>query len=490
MAILTPRLLSHKEEHAHSYAILEAAREAAKASHEYDSEATWQRLKDTFRQCMGGKALLVGLDCMVIAGTGSGKTMPFVMPTFVEAEKIYFIISPLNALEADQTAHFAVLEVPAVAVNRTTFTDKLLEICMSFIALVANPRFASRIGAFIIGEAHCITQWGGDFQPEYSRLEKFRALVPKPMPFLVMLATITPFQLERTHSNLSIEVTCSFHLNLGNDHPNIKQEVQLMKSASNYAALNFIVAGAVNREDLPCTIIFVNEVKKMLAAVQVQRANDRVKEERERERHRRIDKRTKPHPGLKHKPKRLVAIRTKEQVAVVRGPLWEEIVILHAHWVEHSKHKTWWHFKEGEVRILIATEAAAMVNEKKTIPPSCCCDICAAAASLSTGQSPMPASATGSGTMAVSATAPPPPHTRKGTHLKTMKTALIDWQYTTQCIRYKFSSLKAENILPNGALTTIASLCRDLKTIQDLKRVLNPPWPHVDNHGEELLKIV
>ncbi|TBU51628.1 hypothetical protein BD310DRAFT_982436 [Dichomitus squalens] len=82
------------------------------------------------------------------------------------------------------------------------------------------------------------------------------------------------------------------------------------------------------------------------------------------------------------------------------------------------------------------------------------------------------------------------PKQRKGTHLKTMKTALIDWQYTTQCIRYKFSSLKAENILPNGALTTIASLCRDLKTIQDLKRVLNPPWPHVDNHGEELLKIV
>ncbi|TBU45559.1 hypothetical protein BD309DRAFT_839139, partial [Dichomitus squalens] len=82
------------------------AREATKASRGYDSDATRQRLEDTFRQRMGGKvphqwqvdvteALLVGLDCTVIAGTGSGKTMPFrvVMPTFVEAEKIYFIIS-------------------------------------------------------------------------------------------------------------------------------------------------------------------------------------------------------------------------------------------------------------------------------------------------------------------------------------------------------------------------------------------------------------
>ena len=69
--------------------------------------ALWER--------MGGKAphewqvdvteaLLVGLDCTVIAGTGSGKTMPFVMPTFVEPEKIYFVISPLNALEADQVS--------------------------------------------------------------------------------------------------------------------------------------------------------------------------------------------------------------------------------------------------------------------------------------------------------------------------------------------------------------------------------------------------
>ncbi|EJF63352.1 hypothetical protein DICSQDRAFT_125832 [Dichomitus squalens LYAD-421 SS1] len=169
------------------------------------------------------------------------------------------------------------------------------------------------------------------------------------------------------------------------------------------------------------------------------------------------------------------------------------------------------------------------------ISPSLCCDNCAAAASLSTVPLPASASTTPSGPMVASATAPPPPamdvatadhhlnpaldededeggsgirqqtaaphissptrsvdnplrsrmspKRRAGTHLKTVKTQLVDWRYTTRRTKYKFSSLKAENLLPDTALTTIASLRRDLKTIHDLKRVLNPPWPHVDAMG-------
>ncbi|EJF67504.1 P-loop containing nucleoside triphosphate hydrolase protein, partial [Dichomitus squalens LYAD-421 SS1] len=596
MAIVTPRLLSHEEEYGRSYAILEAAREAAKASRGYNSEATRQRLEETFQQRMGGRvphqwqvdvteALLVGLDCTVIAGTGSGKTMPFVMPTFVEFDKIYFIISPLNALEADQAGRFADLKVPAAAVNRTTFSDKLMEVC--------KIRLTHVIGAFIIDEAHCITQWGGDFRTEYSGLDKFRALVPTPVPFLVTSATLTPFQLERTRSNLSIEETRSFHLNLGNDRPNIKQEMRLMKSASDFAALDFIVAGAEKREDIPRTIIFVNDVSKTHA----------------------------------------VAHRLR---AMVPDPLRPEIALLHARRSEDSKRETWRRFKEGEVRILVATEAAAMgmdvpdialavqfgvpenlavwlqragragrsplleatavmlversaiqrvgvkkeagvreeesgapadnssgsefeeeeeklkaatttaaaataaavIKYRKTveqnlrawieaegcrrdvadayfdnpprrspISPSRCCDNCAAAASLTTGPPPASASATPSGAMVALATAPPPPDAladttgddhdfntalerRAGTHLKTVKSSLVEWRFTTRRTKYKFSSLKADNILPDGALTTIASLRRDVKTIHDLVRVLNPPWPHVDVHGAEVLKIV
>ncbi|TBU45558.1 P-loop containing nucleoside triphosphate hydrolase protein, partial [Dichomitus squalens] len=396
--------------------------------------------------------------------------------------------------------------------------------------LIATPKFASRIGAFIIDEAHCIVQWGGDFRPEYSGLEKFRGLVPKPVPFLVTSATLTPSQLERTRSNLSIEGTRSFHLNLGNDRPNIKQELRLMKSASDYAALDFIVAGATTREEIPRTIIFVNAVSKTHA----------------------------------------VAHRLRAKVGEL---LRDEIAILHAHRAEDSKREIWRRFKDEEVRILVATEAAAMgmdvpditlavqfgvpenlavwlqragragrsplleatavmmversVVQRKSVEenlrawieaggcrrsvadayfnnpprrtpmsPSRCCDNCAAAAAaLSTGPS-APATATPKGPMAVASRAGSParhvdnslrprlsPKRRKGTHLKTVKTALVNWRYTTRRTKYRFSSLKAENILPDNALTTIASLRRDLKTIHDLKRVLNPPWPHVDTHG-------
>jgi superfamily II DNA helicase RecQ len=51
------------------------------------------------------EALLLGLDCLVIAGTGAGKMMPFVMPLFVESDRIMIIILPLNALEEDQVLH-------------------------------------------------------------------------------------------------------------------------------------------------------------------------------------------------------------------------------------------------------------------------------------------------------------------------------------------------------------------------------------------------
>jgi ATP-dependent helicase YprA (DUF1998 family) len=48
------------------------------------------------------EAILLGLDCIVIAGTSAGKTMPFIMPLFVQPHKIVVIISPLNSLEEDQ----------------------------------------------------------------------------------------------------------------------------------------------------------------------------------------------------------------------------------------------------------------------------------------------------------------------------------------------------------------------------------------------------
>ncbi|KAJ3836866.1 hypothetical protein F5878DRAFT_624112 [Lentinula raphanica] len=86
----------------------------------YDSKSSRALPSSEFIRITGGpsaytwqidmaEALLLGLDCSVIAGTGAGKTMPFVMPLFIEREKCVLVISPLNALEEDQAEHSTLL---------------------------------------------------------------------------------------------------------------------------------------------------------------------------------------------------------------------------------------------------------------------------------------------------------------------------------------------------------------------------------------------
>ncbi|KAI0348869.1 hypothetical protein OH77DRAFT_1465921, partial [Trametes cingulata] len=127
------KLCCHEDERARSYRILQAARDAAVTTRKYNSTAVREDIVREFRERTGGKtpydwqvdvaeALLLGVDCTVIAGTGSGKTMPFVMPSFVEPSKVYFILSPLNALESDQANRFDALHVSAVVLNNTTYS--------------------------------------------------------------------------------------------------------------------------------------------------------------------------------------------------------------------------------------------------------------------------------------------------------------------------------------------------------------------------------
>ncbi|KAI0630350.1 P-loop containing nucleoside triphosphate hydrolase protein [Trametes polyzona] len=337
---------SHDEDHKHSYAVLQAARDAAAAStRKYDSNATRKKLIEEFGARTGRKtpydwqldvaeALLLGVDCIVIAGTGSGKTMPFVMPAFIESEKIYFILSPLNALEKDQAHRFAALGVRAAVLNGTTYSSALLKDIESFkyrIVLtspemrknnevrkvMSSARFASRIGAFIVDEAHCITQWGGDFRKDYSTLQELRSLVPTTVPVLATSATITPLALANIRNGLCIRQSRCFHLNLGNDRANIKQEVRFMRSGSDYEALDFIVQGAVEAGDLPRTVVFVNKIFKCHAVVH----------------------------------------RLRQVAGEKLGPY---IGYLHALREERAKQDSWEQFRDGKVRIWVATEAAAM----------------------------------------------------------------------------------------------------------------------------------
>ena len=91
---------------------LQEACAATQQQKKYNGEATQCALAALFTECFGSapyewqldvaEALLLGLDSVVIASTGSGKTIPFMLPLLHLPEKIILIISPLKVLQTDQ----------------------------------------------------------------------------------------------------------------------------------------------------------------------------------------------------------------------------------------------------------------------------------------------------------------------------------------------------------------------------------------------------
>jgi len=111
------RHISHEDEKEISYQNLANARARVP---DYSSEQQRQAMVDACcDRCNGRKpyawqldaaeAFSLGLDCTVVAGTGAGKTLPFVLPSFVSNDKVTVVISPLNVLEEE---HVSILWLP------------------------------------------------------------------------------------------------------------------------------------------------------------------------------------------------------------------------------------------------------------------------------------------------------------------------------------------------------------------------------------------
>ncbi|KAI0073972.1 P-loop containing nucleoside triphosphate hydrolase protein [Panus rudis PR-1116 ss-1] len=269
--------------------------EHARTNHEqWDSQKIRQSMQVCFQNATGGKqayewqldvaeALLLGLDCTVIAGTGSGKTVPYAMPLLLpeNQNKLIIIVSPLKALQRDQARRFRQMGIRATAVNENTFTpalDKEIrdfgyralfmspEMCINSSAarqmLTALGR-SGRVLACIVDEAHCIAEWGGDFRPAYGKLSQLRALMPKDrtIPFGAFSATLTPLALRNVLDTLLINLNTSYFLNRGNDRPNIKFDVLEIDGAEDFHAVGSIVGidNIKSPDDIPKTVIFVNE---------------------------------------------------------------------------------------------------------------------------------------------------------------------------------------------------------------------------------------
>ena len=165
---------------------------------------TLDRIHDLVRRTWGHDELrplqleaiqagLEGRDSLVVLPTGGGKSLCFQVPPLV-AGRLDVVVSPLIALMKDQVDGLVANGYPAAALHslispaeQRAVEDKLLagELRLLFVAperLVSEAFLAlmqrANVGAFAIDEAHCISQWGHDFRPEYRQLALLRRRFP------------------------------------------------------------------------------------------------------------------------------------------------------------------------------------------------------------------------------------------------------------------------------------------------------------------------
>lgn len=176
------------------------------------------------------EGVLEGRRTLVVQKTGWGKSLVYFMATKMirrETGKFTIIISPLLALMDNQVDSAKRLGLRVETINSNNQDDWeniLADIAAGDVdALIVAPErlankdflnsfmnsLASRVGLFVVDEAHCISDWGHDFRPDYRRLVKFIQLLPTNVPVLATTATANDRVVEDIRSQLGGDILIS-----------------------------------------------------------------------------------------------------------------------------------------------------------------------------------------------------------------------------------------------------------------------------------------
>ncbi len=151
------------------------------------------------------RTILSGRDTLCVMPTGGGKSLCYQLPALV-SEGVTLVVSPLIALMKDQVDALTELGIPVSFINATLSPEEQNYRMERMVAgeyrlmyvvpeRFRSPRFVSaarrtKLAMLAIDEAHCISQWGHDFRPDYAKLGKFRAEIGNP-PVIALTATAT-----------------------------------------------------------------------------------------------------------------------------------------------------------------------------------------------------------------------------------------------------------------------------------------------------------
>ncbi len=210
-------------------------------------------------------AIISGKDTLCIMPTGGGKSLCFQLPT-IAREGVTIVISPLIALMKDQVDSLMATGIPATFINSslapsqqqsrvngmTNGEYKLVYIAPerlrsnSFMRAVQN----TQVQLLAVDEAHCISQWGHDFRPDYARLGRFRKRLGNPQT-VALTATATKLVQDDIAKILELEKPATFvtgfarpNLALRVDAPNgnAEKDNQLIEFLNTHAGCGIIYA--------------------------------------------------------------------------------------------------------------------------------------------------------------------------------------------------------------------------------------------------------
>ncbi len=168
------------------------------------------------------KSILGGKDTFVIMPTGGGKSLCYQLPALV-SEGVAIIVSPLIALmknqvdlirgysSSDNIAHFlnstlSKAQQKKVKADLTEGKTKMLYVAPETLTKQENISFFSdlQISFIAVDEAHCISEWGHDFRPEYRKLRDMIDMINPELPIIALTATATPKVQDDIVKNLNL----------------------------------------------------------------------------------------------------------------------------------------------------------------------------------------------------------------------------------------------------------------------------------------------
>ena len=188
------------------------------------------------------QTVLEGKDAFVIMPTGGGKSLCYQLPAMIK-EGVAIIVSPLIALmknqvdlvrsysSKDTVAHFLNSTLnkgqqKAVKEDLLSGKTKLLYVAPETMTKEDNINFFKtlHVSFFAVDEAHCISEWGHDFRPEYRRLKEMMDLINPDVPIIALTATATPKVKSDIIKNLGLRNSVTFVSSF--NRPNLYYEIQ------------------------------------------------------------------------------------------------------------------------------------------------------------------------------------------------------------------------------------------------------------------------